>query len=633
MLKRSVFLLSLLTLNGCGFYPYYPLFPTVKLGTSQVSDVEIKPAAADTSVATVSSTNASSNTAGSNSGPGQTVQFPPNSGTLACDLKVGTNSVSPSRDCEVKKAIDYANAANDEYLKAQSQHSSMPGLLALGVFPAAASSIALGIEGVGSTAITGLGVGTAMGLGLGAYLHTPDREKVYNTGSLGIQCMLENMEPYTRISNNDLYVLGRLLDSGDAVTPNDYGDESDMDLAKAKTQLDLQINKVEALGLQKNCQRLPRVMQIASLLLKAAKASDNSAAKTIQVGSEFARTALAAPITIVNTTNHINAALNGALIQTEPSISALASNVKSTIPDSKEQALAGLSAAKTAAADAQAKTEDATGGSGGAPKGPAKGAAAPSGGTENITGFPLSSNTVLKSMGNSVEMLQVQPPAAPGGPQTQTPVGNTLELKPPGLTPEEVIQVVELERAIFTVNELVSRVMYIVGSNTGKVDNGKCPVLTEKTGKPAVMKLIPADDIPVPAGTKTVIAVAGATNPYTRPLFPQTVCTAVTATLKANEIDVAAADNTTPGFYPFFAGDGATGRIFNAYVTSKPAADNTDEVQACEKGDPGFIPEKKSKKKQIGIKCPPPSVFMLPPVSADDAGHPAVNGNNMTITE
>jgi hypothetical protein len=116
----------------------------------------------------------------------------------------------------------------------------------------------------------------------------------------------------------------------------------------------------------------------------------------------------------------------------------------------------------------------------------------------------------------------------------------------------------------------------------------------------------------------------GATNPYTRPLFPQTVCSAVTATLKTNEIDVAAASNTIPGFYPFFAGDGATGRIFNVYVTAK-AVDKTDEVGSCKAGDPGYVPKEKPKSGEYSIKCPPPFVLTLPMADTPRGG--ADNGS------
>ncbi len=628
MINRSALLIVVLTLSGCSsLYPYYPISPTVKLGPSNVSDIEIMPTPSAGSGGSVAPNSGGTyrgswNAAGSGTYTGQwsytgtNIQTSPllplnKPGTLSCgDTRPKKHgNVPPTRECEVKKAIDYANRANKEYLKAQGQHADMPGLGGLMLVPAAAAASALAIEGMGATAITGLGAGAAAIYGLGSYLHTPDRETVYNTGALGIQCMLENMEPYTRIDSDDLLVLTHTIDSGTVLTGDDYVDESTLDLTNAKTWLDIQINKVEALGLQNNCQRLPNVMKTASLLLKAAKAADKAADKAVQVGNDFAQTALAAPITIVNTTNHINAALNGALIKTEPNLSALAGNIKGIIPD-KEQAVAGLSAAQNSAADAQTQLANATSsGAGAKPK-----VAAPAG----------KPSPHLETLKEKVENFGLAQPSAQATPSTPTPIEATPELTPPGFSPEETAQLRKLERSIYVVNELTSRVLRIVGSYTGKVDNSKCPILAKKAGTVTAMKLNPSGDVVVSQGSNTKITISGATDPYTRPLFPQSVCSAVTATLKSAEIDVAATGDTIPGFYPFFAGDGATGRIFNVMVTPKAPKDNTDEVRKCKPGkaghpetaDPGYVPPESDELGQTKYSCPPALVLMAQPTAA-----------------
>lgn len=644
MINRLTLLIVLLTLSGCGcsyLWPYYPLSPTVRLGQSHVSNIEIMPtpsAAIGTSTAPNSSGTytgnwnsvGSSNYTGQWNYSGTNIQNSPtppinNVGTLSCgdtDHKK-SGDIPETRECEVKKAIDYANAANDKYLKAQSQHADMPGIAALALLPAAGSASALGIEGMGATAITGLGVGAATLLGLGVFLHPNGREKVYSTGALGIQCMLENMAPYTRIDSNDLFILTQMIGtqtigSGTDPSADDNGDESNRDLTRAKARLDNRINNVEALGLQSNCTRCPSVMRIASLLLKAAKAVDEAAEKTIETGNDFARTALAAPITIVNTTDHINAALNEALIATEPSMSDLANNIKSTIPNEQAQALAGLSAAKDANAKAQTKVTAANTGPGEqaqasaadntdgnphnnrpAPKasggqsshdqqlsrGSTSSQTTPSCRTQDgsisyrdgnisylIDALNLPPNTTFKKLGSHT--VEADSPSI-SKPHTY------CDLKPPGPTAEELISLIELERSIYVVNKLTSQVLRIVGSYTGKLNIDKCPTLTKQTDVPSSMKLTPSDDIVLAAGSKTTIAISGATNPYTRPLFPQSVCSAVTATLNGGEIDVAATATTTSGFYPFFAGDGATGQIFNVMVTATSQTGNTDEVQKC----------------------------------------------------
>lgn len=646
MAYRSALVILLFTLSGCSsLCPYYPIFPTVKLQkSSDVSDIEIVPTSPNGSGASSAPNNAGTyhgswKATGNSSYAAQwnytetktqNSPLPPvdNRGTLGCDDNGHDRSgeIVATRECEVKKAIDYANAANDEYIKAQWQHSSMPGLAGLALLPAAASATALGMLGVGATAVTGLGVGAATMLGLGLYLHTPDREAVYNTGSLGIQCMLENMEPYTRINSLDLSILTRTIDSGTILGADDGIDVGNLDLTRAKDRLDLQINNVEALGLQNNCQRLPRVMKIASLLLIAAKAADKAADKTIQAGNEFARTALAAPISIVNKTNDINTTLNKELIAKEAKLSDLAGSVKSAASDPREQALAGLTAdAQNAAADAQTKTANAT-----SAKPATKQTPSPSPGTENMEApSTFAPNTVFKELGqDQVQIipshnLAQQTGQAPGA-QSETFTG----LKAPGLTPRELVSLLELERSIYVVNELNSRVLRIIGSYTGKVDNSKCPILSKQAGVAPSMKLIPSDDIVLAAGSKTTIAISGATNPYTRPLFPQSVCSAVTSTLKSGEIDLAATAMTTPGFYPFFAGDGATGRIFNVMVTPKAQTDNTDKVQECTNPhDPGYVPKKPKPKNQKQLTCPPFVPMTQPTADTSELGSDSDSGD------
>jgi hypothetical protein len=547
MVNRSALVIVLLTLSGCSsLCPYYPIFPTVKLHPSNVSDIEITPtlpsgAGAPAAPNSVGRYNGSWNAAGSGKYTGQwdytetDIQNSPvrptnNTGTLLCgDTRHKKNRYIPqTRECEVKKAIDYANTANDEYVKAQSQHASMPGLAGLALLPAAGAATALGIEGVGATAITGLGVGAATLLGLGVYLHTPGREAVYNTGSLGTQCMLENMQPYTSVNSDDLSSLIEHIDS-DRI-PQISG--TDSDLSEAKTQLDLQIVRVEALGLQKDCRRLPRAMKFASLLLKAAKAADKSAEKTIQVGNEFAHTALAAPITIVNTTNHINAAVNEALITSEPDLSDLAGKVKSTIPD-KALGLAGLPAAKAAASNAQDQMQKATG-QGGATKGAPAPAEVVRAQNDYVVKQKIANQQFLLSQKADADLkvftmqeiftakeFRIGPEASTAkkaadakasadaakeaaaaakraaaaaareaaaarkvaaAKEAAAKEAALTGLTTLRLTSDENEECNKLQDSISKVNDLVNDVISIVGSETGKVDNSKCPILAKKAG-------------------------------------------------------------------------------------------------------------------------------------------------------
>ncbi len=186
MINRSALLIVVLTLSGCSsLYPYYPISPTVKLGPSNVSDIEIMPTPSAGSGGSVAPNSGGTyrgswNAAGSGTYTGQwsytgtKIQTSPlpsqgNKGTLSCDEARDKKHkpIPQTRECEVKKAIDYANAANDEYLKGQSQYADMPGIAAVALLPAAGAATALGIEGIGATAITGLGVRVATLLWVG----------------------------------------------------------------------------------------------------------------------------------------------------------------------------------------------------------------------------------------------------------------------------------------------------------------------------------------------------------------------------------------------------------------------------------------------------------------------------------
>jgi hypothetical protein len=497
-----------------------------------------------------------------------------------------------TRECEVARALGYAQQANDKYLHAQAQYEGLPGVFGLVAIPVAAASLALGIQGEGGAPVTGLGVGTATAIGLGSFLQNKDRESVYTTGAEGIQCLISNMEPYTRVPSIDLSVLDWDLHS--TFETKSYEGEY-QDLNDAKDELEARINAVEALNLQRDCNKSWQLRRYASLLLKAAKASDKAASKAVQVGDDFIRTAKGAPVTIVNVTNQINAAVNANLIKTEPDIQKLSSNLKGAIPDQATD-LAGINSLKSATADAQGAQAKATS-AGAALNIKAKSESEPSTadistiapsmtkpaapGTppavatqENVQAFTLNwKQTLIVPQVTETSRVQV--------PTSATTSSNTLgrrrRLVIEGMTENEYDSLLNLQTSIYRVNLRVSEVTRVTGSATGTVDNGKCPILAKKAGEVKALTLNPDGDIVVAPGAKTVITLQGTTDPYVRPLFSQNVCNAVTATLKGNTMDVAATDDTVSGFYPFFIGDGPTGRAIDVMV-SKSSKDTSDDV-------------------------------------------------------
>ncbi len=500
------------------------------------------------------------------------------------------NPSPATRECEVILALGYAQQANDKYLQAQAQYEGLPGVFGLVAIPVAAASLALGIQGVSGGAVTGLGVGTATAIGLGSFLQNKDRESVYTTGAEGIQCLISNMEPYTRVPSIDLSVLDWNMHS--TFETHSYVGEY-QDLNDAKDELEARINAAEALNLQRDCRKSWQLRRYASLLLKAAKASDKAASKAVQVGDDFIRTAKGAPMTIVNVTNQINAAVNANLIKTEPDIQKLSSNLKGAIPDQATD-LAGINSLKSASTDAQSAQAKATSAGAALDKSPEPLTARISGPAAIVTmnaaapGTPVVSTAVtvqpfsLNWKQNELTIPQVKStvtinlhPSVKEGPNT--PGSSRRHGIVEDITDNEYDSLRNLQTSIYRVNLRVSEVTRVTGSATGTVDNGKCPILAKKAGEVKALTLNPDGDIVVAPGAKTIITLQGTTDPYVRPLFSQNVCNAVTATLKGNTMDVAATDDTVSGFYPFFVGDGPTGRAIDVMV-SKSSKDTSDDV-------------------------------------------------------
>jgi hypothetical protein len=616
MIRHSIagIAITCLLLNSCSLYP---ISPTVRLEPPNVSPVEL-------------------------------IRYDPSDESL---LQAPVTQISecekkpliPTRECEVARALGYAQQANTLYLKAQGQYEELPAVVGLVTIPIAAASLALGIQGEGGAPVTGLGVAAATAMGVGSFLQNKDRESVYTTGAEGIQCLIANMEPYTRVPSTDLSLLDWDLHST-FITGSYKGNLQDLN--DAKDEIEARINAVEALGLQKLCTKPLPIRRYASLLLKAAKAADKAAGKAAQVGDDFLRTAQGAPNTIVNVTNQINNAVNANLIKTEPDIQKLSSNLKGAIPDQATD-LAGINSLKTSAADAKkaqnAAASAATGAGLPAPKAEegvlmAEETAAGVSGTtpatsksadmfkespsQSPTGAP--SGVTAPQFNLNWRQTLILPRAVPTPPppsfQDIAPQANTAarprkRLIPDGMTETEFYALRDLQTSVYRVNLKVSEVTRVAGTATGTVDNGKCPILAKKAGEVKALTLNPDGDIVVAPGAKTTITLQGTTDPYVRPLFSQNMCNAVTATLKGNTMDVAATGDTVAGFYPFFVGDGPTGRPIDVMV-SKSSKDTGDDVNMdCH--------DIKTKKPPSGPKIVCPSSFPGPLLMQSGVAAPA----------
>ncbi|HVZ00528.1 MAG TPA: hypothetical protein VHA35_13555 [Dongiaceae bacterium] len=93
-------------------------------------------------------------------------------------------------------AIEYANALSQEYDGAVSSQSILKNGIALGVIPASAAALFLGISGGSTETVLGLASGGAALLGLGGFLSSEPRQQVYISGSLALGCAILKSSPY-----------------------------------------------------------------------------------------------------------------------------------------------------------------------------------------------------------------------------------------------------------------------------------------------------------------------------------------------------------------------------------------------------------------------------------------------------
>ena len=96
----------------------------------------------------------------------------------------------------VSQGTNYARQIEQEYIGAKAQYGSVASSLGVLIIPAGASALALGAEGISSTAVTALGFGSAALLGEGYWLTNKPREKVYMTGASALECLIDTMQPF-----------------------------------------------------------------------------------------------------------------------------------------------------------------------------------------------------------------------------------------------------------------------------------------------------------------------------------------------------------------------------------------------------------------------------------------------------
>jgi hypothetical protein len=411
-------------------------------------------------------------------------------------------------DQQLRSAIAYADYASDQYMAAKRQGGAIPPFLATVLAPVGGTALALGSLGIGSTVVTALGAGAGTITGAASVVQSRDREKIYVTGSAGIQCLLTNMQPYTYIELEKLSELDVWL----------------VQLAFWRLQLDTLTAAVQALPPQLDpCdatqQKNPKLKK-RSKLLEAAQATAKAAATANNIGVTFLKTAHDSPSTIINTVDKININVSQAIIGTEADVQTLAQNLQKTIT-TEDKTIETIPNAKSATKDAAASTP------------------------------PPS-----------------QPPAGPGAKvvvPAPPPAAAVIAFAVPYIDISNAATVEDqLSEAALNTSYVAGQILDIVGDNAKPPKNDACPTLAKTAGVPKELTLVPSGQVPLKKGSLVDITVAGAQQPYIVPLFPTL---AVTGTLKENDVlEIAATKQAEDGEYPFFIGDGQNGQPIRAVI-------------------------------------------------------------------
>ena len=250
----------------------------------------------------------------------------------------------------VRQGVNYARQIEQEYIGAKAEYGSVASTLGIFIIPAGASALALGAEGVSATAVTGLGVGTAALLGEGYWLTNKPREKVYMTGASALECLIDTMEPFDE-QQTDFPKLRTFVDdmADTRADLNDRAHNLEKNLAQVKTAIQ---NSQDALN--------PNVAPVLCYVEKALKASNGSGqaeSKAYDAAVKYDQFSqnLAGKNT-VDVANRINDMVSAAMIDNEPDLHTLASNLSSAIPTSA-QSLAQISTAKSAVTAAATATQ------------------------------------------------------------------------------------------------------------------------------------------------------------------------------------------------------------------------------------------------------------------------------------
>jgi hypothetical protein len=229
-------------------------------------------------------------------------------------------------------AIDYANSWRTAYYDAVGDQSKLRNGMALVAIPAAATALYFGISGNSTRdVIAGLATGTAGMLGVGMFLESSDREKVYLAGSQALGCVILASSPLL-VPQREFDRFRRDLDG--TLTDTEMTAPNAVELQQrllegslvgkiAKTEAALA--KVDAVTTQMRAENmaLDPALLAAQPMISAGRTLVSTAAATAGTADAFVGRILSAEPMIIAQIDNVVAKVSMEIVKTEPNIASI----------------------------------------------------------------------------------------------------------------------------------------------------------------------------------------------------------------------------------------------------------------------------------------------------------------------
>jgi hypothetical protein len=235
----------------------------------------------------------------------------------------------------IRQGTICARTVENEYCGAQDEYASIPAAFGTLLIPVGSSALALAGTGQSAAAVTSLGFGSAAILAGGYLLSNKKREKVYMTGASALECLIDTMGPFDKDQN--------------PTTFENLSTEKKR-LEEVKEHLDKDIPALEAAITQYHAnyafvgQNAKKMLCYAEKTLSSAKTAQSAAIKANDSSGKYLNYSEdRAGREMVNDVHIMDNKVRMAMIDNEPDLQKLASNLSGAIP-ATAQSLAGINA-------------------------------------------------------------------------------------------------------------------------------------------------------------------------------------------------------------------------------------------------------------------------------------------------